>query len=106
MHAFAYAKPATTSEAARAAAADGAKLLAGGQTLLSSMKLGLAAPESLVDLAGIAALKGISLTGGVAAHRADAQHAAGQADALERGDAGQVNQRLGRGQAEIGRAHV
>ena len=81
MHAFAYAKPATTSEAARAAAADGAKLLAGGQTLLSSMKLGLAAPESLVDLAGIAALKGISLTGGVLRIGAMCSHAAVAASA-------------------------
>ena len=47
MQAFAYAKPASTAEAARAAATDGAKLLAGGQTLLSSMKLGLAAPAVL-----------------------------------------------------------
>ena len=81
MQAFAYAKPASTAEAARAAATDGAKLLAGGQTLLSSMKLGLAAPESLVDLAGISALKGISVTGGVVRIGAMCSHAAVAANA-------------------------
>ena len=81
MQAFAYAKPTSTAEAARAAATDGAKLLAGGQTLLSSMKLGLAAPESLVDLAGISALKGISVTGGVVRIGAMCSHAAVAANA-------------------------
>ena len=81
MQAFAYAKPTSTAEAARAAATDGAKLLAGGQTLLSSMKLGLAAPESLVDLAGISALKGISVTGGVVRIGAMSSHAAVAANA-------------------------
>ena len=76
MQAFTYAKPASTAEAARAAATDGAKLLAGGQTLLSSMKLGLAAPESLVDLAGISALKGIRVAGGVVRIGAMCSHAA------------------------------
>ena len=38
------------------AAASGAKVLAGGQTLLASMKLRLANPETLVDLGGIAEL--------------------------------------------------
>ena len=76
MQAFAYAKPATATDAVRAAAADGAKLLAGGQSLLASMKLGLAAPESLVDLAGITDLGGISVAGGVVKIGAMATHAA------------------------------
>ena len=41
-------------------AAAGAKPLAGGQTLLASMKLRLAAPEQLVDLGGITELAGIT----------------------------------------------
>ena len=48
MQAFAYSNPASVADAARAAAADGAKLIAGGQSLLGSMKLGLAAPEAPV----------------------------------------------------------
>ena len=47
MQAFAYANPASVADAARAGAADNVKFLAGGQTLLSSMKLGLAAPDTL-----------------------------------------------------------
>ncbi|MDV6228060.1 xanthine dehydrogenase family protein subunit M [Nitratireductor aquimarinus] len=41
--------------------ADEASLLAGGQTLLPTMKQGLAAPDMLVDLAGISALKKIRI---------------------------------------------
>jgi len=76
MQAFTYANPASVAEAARAAAADGAKLIAGGQTLLSSMKLGLAAPEALVDLGAIADLKGITVSGGVVKIGAMTTHAA------------------------------
>jgi carbon-monoxide dehydrogenase medium subunit len=76
MQAFAYERPASVADAARAAAVDGAKLIAGGQTLLSSMKLGLAAPETLVDLADIAELKGITVAGGVVKIGAATTHAA------------------------------
>ncbi len=58
MYAFTYERPATAADAARLAQAGG-KLLAGGQTLLASMKLRLAAPEQLVDLGAVAELKGI-----------------------------------------------
>ena len=44
-------------------AADEAKLLAGGQTLLPTMKQRLAAPASLVDLGRISELSGISREG-------------------------------------------
>ena len=52
MQAFAYSTPGSVADAARAAAVDGAKLIAGGQSLLASMKLGLAAPEALVGSGG------------------------------------------------------
>ena len=81
MHAFTYAKPTSLADAARAARADGAKLIAGGQTLLASMKLGLAAPEALVDLAAIADLKGITVSGGVVKIGAMTSHAAVAASA-------------------------
>ncbi len=43
---------------------EGAKLLAGGHSLLPLMKLRLAAPAVLVDIGRIEALKGISASGG------------------------------------------
>ena len=81
MQAFAYANPASVADAARAGAADNVKFLAGGQTLLSSMKLGLAAPDALVDLAAIADLKGITVAGGVVKIGAMTTHAAVAASA-------------------------
>jgi carbon-monoxide dehydrogenase medium subunit len=81
MQAFAYSNPASVADAARAAGADGAKLIAGGQSLLASMKLGLAAPEALVDLGAIADLKGITVGGGVVKIGAMTTHAAVAADA-------------------------
>ena len=81
MQAFAYSNPASVADAARAGAADGAKYIAGGQTLLSSMKLGLAAPEALVDLGAIADLKGITVSGGTVKIGAMTTHAAVAASA-------------------------
>ena len=81
MQAFAYSNPASVADAARAAGADNTKLIAGGQSLLASMKLGLAAPDALVDLAGIAALQGISVAGGVVKIGAMVTHAAVAASA-------------------------
>jgi len=65
MHDFAYHRPASVADAAKAlqAAADG-KLVAGGMTLVPTMKQRLAAPSDLVDLGGIAELKGIKAEGG------------------------------------------
>lgn len=58
--AFSYQRPATLDEALRIIGADpGAKLLAGGQSLLPLMKLRMASPESLVDIGRLAELKGI-----------------------------------------------
>src|SRR3989442_9400606 len=61
MQAFNYQTPGSVADAAKAAAGADAKLLAGGQSLLASMKLGLAAPETLIDLGKIAELKGIKV---------------------------------------------
>ena len=80
MQAFTYSNPATVADAARAAAA-GARPIAGGQSLLPSMKLGLAAPEALVDLGSIADLKGITVANGVARIGAMTTHAAVAASA-------------------------
>ncbi|CAN5247734.1 FAD binding domain-containing protein [soil metagenome] len=62
MYPFTLERPPTVDDAAALVAA-GAKPLAGGQTLLASMKLRLSAPEQLVDLALIPALTGIRREG-------------------------------------------
>ena len=62
MYAFTLERPATLADAVRLAAA-GAKPLAGGQTLLASMKLRLAAHEQLADLGAIKELTGIRKEG-------------------------------------------
>jgi len=81
MQAFAYATPTSVADATRAASADGAKIIAGGQSLLPSMKLGLAAPEALIDLGQIAGLTGITVGGGVVRIGAMTTHAAVAASA-------------------------
>lgn len=63
MYAFNFERPSSLADAARLAQSGGAKVLAGGQTLLASMKLRLANPEQLVDLGAIAELAGIRRDG-------------------------------------------
>ena len=53
MRDFVYHRPGSLDEARRLAGAEGAMLLAGGQTLLRDMKLGLHSPASLVDITGV-----------------------------------------------------
>jgi carbon-monoxide dehydrogenase medium subunit len=61
MYQFDYHRPGSLNEAARLLAQDEeATLLAGGQTLLPTMKQRLAAPSQLIDLSGIADLNGIA----------------------------------------------
>ena len=62
MYAFTFERPSTLAEAAQLATG-GAKVLAGGQTLLASMKQRLSQPEKLVDLSGIKDLTGIKREG-------------------------------------------
>jgi len=63
--AFAYHRPASVNEATALLAdlGEDARPLAGGHSLIPMMKLRLASPEHLVDLAGIPSLKGISQDG-------------------------------------------
>jgi carbon-monoxide dehydrogenase medium subunit len=63
MYEFTFQRPSSLADATRAAQAGGAKVLAGGQTLLASMKLRLANPEMLVDLGGVAELAGVRREG-------------------------------------------
>ena len=62
MYAITIERPASTADAAKLATG-GARPLAGGQTLLASMKLRLTDPGQLVDLGGIADLAGIRKEG-------------------------------------------
>jgi carbon-monoxide dehydrogenase medium subunit len=57
-----YAKPTSVADALSVLAADdGARALAGGQTLINVMKARAASPDVLVDLNGLEELKGIEL---------------------------------------------
>ncbi len=62
MHDFNYHRPSSLAEAAKLANGE-AKIVAGGMTLVPTMKQRLAQPSDLVDLAGIAELKGIKVDG-------------------------------------------
>ncbi len=57
-----YAKPSSVAQAlAILSENDGARALAGGQTIISVMKARAASPDALVDLSGLEDLKGIEL---------------------------------------------
>ncbi len=61
--AFAYAKPASLSEALELLRQPGAKALAGGQSLIPSLNMRLSSPALLVDITGLPGLSGISFQG-------------------------------------------
>jgi carbon-monoxide dehydrogenase medium subunit len=64
MYEFNYHRPASLEEAKQILAAnEEAKLLAGGMTLLPTMKMRLAQPSDLVDLSGVDSLQGITDNG-------------------------------------------
>lgn len=64
MYNFEYVRPASVAEAAQALSANSeATLIAGGQTLIPTLKQRLASPALLIDLGGIAELKGIKRDG-------------------------------------------
>jgi xanthine dehydrogenase YagS FAD-binding subunit len=62
MRDFAYSRAADLNSAAEAAA-PGAQILAGGTTMIDLMKIGVLDPAALVDINGLAALRGHSLDG-------------------------------------------
>ena len=64
MYAFEYHRAASVADAkAKLTGADDGKLVAGGMTLIPTLKQRLASPSDLVDLGGVADLKGITVTG-------------------------------------------
>jgi len=62
---FAYERPESVADAAGLLRThgDGARVLAGGHSLLPMMKLRLAAPDTLIDIGGISSLRGITDAG-------------------------------------------
>jgi carbon-monoxide dehydrogenase medium subunit len=60
MQNFDFVKPSTVAEAVKALNSGDAQALSGGQTLIATMKQGLAGAETLVSLTGIAEMKGVS----------------------------------------------
>ena len=83
MYEFNYHRPSSLADArAILDGNDEAKLVAGGMTLLPTMKLRLARPSDLVDLAGIADLQGIRVDAANVEIGATVKHAdvAGSAD--------------------------
>ena len=93
MYAFAYERPTALADALKHIAAGG-QALAGGQTLLASIKQRLASPEKLVDLGRVAELAGVCQDGQALVIGATTRHADVADNAL-------VRQHI-----QIGRAHV
>lgn len=63
MYNFEFVRPSSIEEAVSALAADEAQPLAGGQTLIPTLKQRLASPAKLVSLTGIAEMKGVRRDG-------------------------------------------
>ncbi|MBZ0123528.1 MAG: FAD binding domain-containing protein, partial [Roseovarius sp.] len=64
MYAFEFERPSTLADAVAALSGGEAQPLAGGQTLIPTLKQRLASPGKLVSLTGIAELQGIRVDGG------------------------------------------
>jgi aerobic carbon-monoxide dehydrogenase medium subunit len=76
MYDFTYQKPASLADAAKAiAAAEDGKLMAGGMTLIPTLKQRLARPSDVVDLGKIAELAGIKQEGNAIVIGAMTRHA-------------------------------
>lgn len=76
MYDFTYHRPSSVDAAVAAlAGAEDGKIVAGGMTLLPTMKQRLASPSDLIDLAAVAELKGVSEAGGAVVIGAMTTHA-------------------------------
>ena len=77
MYDFTYQKPSTLADAAKAiSAAEDGKLMAGGMTLIPTLKQRLARPSDVIDLGKIAELAGIKQEGNALVIGAMTKHAA------------------------------
>ncbi|MEC9435497.1 MAG: FAD binding domain-containing protein [Pseudomonadota bacterium] len=84
MYNFEYLRPRSLAEAVEAMKGEDAQALSGGQTLIPTLKARLAQPSVLVDLTGLAELKGVSRMGDVLAIGAATRHADVAASAAAR----------------------
>src|SRR4051812_39117126 len=75
MYAFTFERPSSLADAAKLAGNPAARPLAGGQTLLPSVKPRLGNPDQLIDLGGIAELASIKRDGNAVVIGAMARHA-------------------------------
>ncbi|WP_119458453.1 FAD binding domain-containing protein [Rhodospirillaceae bacterium SYSU D60014] len=76
MHNFEYHRPTSVADAVQSLkGAEDGKILAGGMTLIPTLKQRLAAPSDLIDLGAIAELKGIKDEGGMITIGAATPHA-------------------------------
>ncbi|MBV8651072.1 MAG: xanthine dehydrogenase family protein subunit M [Alphaproteobacteria bacterium] len=86
MYDFNYHKPGSLADAVKAlGASEDAKLMAGGMTLIPTMKQRLARPSDVIDLGKIAELKGIKRDGGAIVIGAMTKHADVAASDVVRG---------------------
>lgn len=74
MYDFALQRPQSLNEAIEALSAEGAEALAGGQTLIPTLKNRLASPDVLVSIGGISELQGVSETDGTVSIKAGTTH--------------------------------
>lgn len=103
MYAFQYHRPQSVADAAALLASDSeAKILAGGHTLLPTMKQRLAGPKTIVDLGHVAELKGITKSGNALVIGAMTTHAEVAGSEVVRG----AIPNLARLATMIGDAHV
>jgi carbon-monoxide dehydrogenase medium subunit len=75
MYPFTYHRPDSVSAAAKLAGDAEAKVMAGGMTLLPTMKQRLASPGAIVDLNGVSGLSGVTVAGGKVTIGAMTRHA-------------------------------
>jgi aerobic carbon-monoxide dehydrogenase medium subunit len=75
MYEFDYSRPTSLNDAASGLGDADAKLVAGGMTLVPTLKMRLAKPSQLIDLGAIASLKGISEDGDAIVIGAMTRHA-------------------------------
>src|SRR5437763_3073766 len=86
MYEFEYTRATSLDDAASKLGDEEAKLVAGGMTLLPTLKLRLAKPTQLIDLAAIPSLKGISEDGDAVVIGAMTRHAdVNRSDLVKRG---------------------
>lgn len=77
MYAFDYRKPSSVADAVNALkGAEDGKFVAGGMTLIPTLKQRLAQPSDLIDLGGVSELAGITVSGGTVTIGAMTTHAA------------------------------